>query len=320
MINWTIDLIGKWRMMVHQLFDRSRLTIQPVTERKNTYYPVRRFRSPVSEDEQNFIDILTADIEEKKKIIIGFGAHFIKNKCQHHLIKLFEKGYITHVVTNGASTIHDFEFAKFGQTEEDVREGLAQGTFGLWNTGGFINKAINDYTSLGYGQAIGKYIDEKRDKDGIWPAACASMSWHCYKRKIPLSICTSIGHDIIYEHPECDGAKIGEASYIDFLKLAHTLEGLTDAVVLCVGSAITFPMVMEKAFAMAIHVAPHTGTNVSCYIVDLFDENSDWKSSGSEPQQSDPSYYIRSLKTFNRMFPGRCKYKKMDNRKLMREL
>ena len=65
------------------MFDRSRLTIQPVTERKNTYYPVRRFKSPVSEDEQNFIDTLTADIEEKKKIIIGFGAHFIKNKCQH---------------------------------------------------------------------------------------------------------------------------------------------------------------------------------------------------------------------------------------------
>ena len=56
-------------MMVHQLFDRSRLTIQPVTqigqpvtERKNIYYPVRRFKSPVSEDEQNFIDTLTADI------------------------------------------------------------------------------------------------------------------------------------------------------------------------------------------------------------------------------------------------------------------
>ena len=63
-------------MMVHQLFDRSRLTIQPVTqigqpvtERKNIYYPVRRFKSPVSEDVQNFIETLTADIEEKKKII-----------------------------------------------------------------------------------------------------------------------------------------------------------------------------------------------------------------------------------------------------------
>ena len=134
-------------------------------------------------------------------------------------------------------------------------------------------------------------------------------------RDIPLSICTSIGHDIIYEHPECDGAKIGEASYIDFLKLADTLEGLTDAVVLCVGSAITVPMVMEKAFAMAKNVAPKTATNVSCYVIDLFDEDSSWEN--NEPAQDNISYFIRPLKTFNRMFPGCCKYKKMDNRKFM---
>ena len=300
------------------MFDRSRLTIQPVTERKTTYYPVRRFREPVSEDEQDFIDILKADIEDKQKVIIGFGAHFIKNKCQHHLIKMFEKGYINHVVTNGASTIHDFEFAKFGQTEEDVRQGLAQGTFGLWDTGEFINKAINDYTSLGYGWALGKYIAEERDKDVIWPAACSSVSWHCWTREIPLSICTSIGHDIIYEHPDCDGAKIGEASYIDFLNLAETLEGIQDAVFICVGSAITFPMVMEKAFAMAKNVSGDTGNNCSCYIVDLLDDTGAWN--GREPDTNDSSYFIRPMKTFNRMFPDKCMYKQMDNRKLMQWL
>ena len=300
------------------MFDRSRLTIQPVTERKTTYYPVRRFRESVSEDEQNFIDILKADIEDKQKVIIGFGAHFIKNKCQHHLIKLFEKGYIAHVVTNGASTIHDFEFAKFGQTEEDVRQGLAQGTFGLWDTGEFINKAINDYTSLGYGWALGKYIAEERDKDVIWPAACSSVSWHCWTREIPLSICTSIGHDIIYEHPDCDGAKIGEASYIDFLNLVETLEGIQDAVFICVGSAITFPMVMEKAFAMAKNVSGDTGNNCSCNIVDLLDDTGAWN--GREPDTNDSSYFIRPMKTFNRMFPDKCMYKQMDNRKLMQWL
>ena len=300
------------------MFDRSRLTIQPVAERKTTYYPVRRFRESVSEDEQNFIDILKADIEDKQKVIIGFGAHFIKNKCQHHLIKLFEKGYIAHVVTNGASTIHDFEFAKFGQTEEDVRQGLAEGTFGLWDTGEFINRAINDYTPLGYGWALGKYIAEERDKDVIWPAACSSLSWHCWTRKIPLSICTSIGHDIIYEHPDCDGAKIGAASYIDFLNLAETLEGIQDAVFICVGSSVTVPMVIEKAYAMAKNVARDTGNNCSCYIVDLLDDTGAWN--GREPDTNDSSYFIRPMKTFNRMFPDKCMYKQMDNRKLMQWL
>ena len=300
------------------MFDRSRLTIQPVTDRKTTYYPVRRFREQVSEDEQNFIDTLKSDIEDKQKVIIGFGAHFIKNKCQHHLIKMFEKGYITHVVTNGASTIHDFEFAKFGQTEENVRQGLAEGTFGLWDTGEFINKAINDYTPLGYGWALGKYIAEERDKDVIWPAACSSLSWHCWTRKIPLSICTSIGHDIIYEHPDCDGAKIGAASYIDFLNLAETLEGIQDAVFICVGSSVTVPMVIEKAYAMAKNVARDTGNNFSCYIVDLLDDTGAWN--GGEPDTNDSSYFIRPMKTFNRMFPDKCMYQTMDNRKLMQWL
>ena len=306
------------------MFDRKRLHIKSLAERKSKtfYYPVTSYPYGLDDKERVFIDEIVADIKEKKKVILGFGAHFIKNKCQQYLWELLRTrsqltstNYITHIVTNGASTIHDFEFAYYGETEEDVRENLANGTFGLWETGEHINKAINKYVSLGYGTAIGKYLEEDVSNVQRWPAKYVSLAWQCLKRDIPLSICTSIGHDIIYEHPECNGAKIGEASYIDFLKLAATLEGLTDAVVLCIGSAITVPMVMEKAFAMAKNVAPETGTNVSCYVIDLFEENSNWED--NEPAQDNVSYFIRPLKTFNRMFPGRCKYKNMDNRKLM---
>ena len=306
------------------MFDRNRLHIKSLAERKSKtfYYPVTPYPYKLDDKERLFVDEMVTDIKEKKKVILGFGAHFIKNKCQQYLWELLRTrsqltstSYINHIVTNGASTIHDFEFAYYGETEEDVRENLANGTFGLWETGEHINKAINKYVSMGYGAAIGKYLEEDVSNVQKWPAKYISLAWQCLKRDIPLSICTSIGHDIIYEHPECDGAKIGEASYIDFLKLADTLEGLTDAVVLCIGSAITVPMVMEKAFAMAKNVAPKTGTNVSCYVVDLFDEGNDWGT--NEPAQDSVSYFIRPLKTFNRMFPGRCKYKKMDNRKLM---
>ena len=299
------------------MFDRNRLTIRPLSERKSktSFFPdpwpaVANLNSA----EEEFVDSIVSDIKQKKKVILGFGAHFIKNKCHPYLKRMMDKDYITHVVTNGASTIHDFEFVYDGKTEEDVRENLANGTFGLWDTGRYINEAVNIYTPLGYGNALGKYLQQSLPEKpyGI------SFVWQCYNRNIPLSICTSIGHDIIYEHPRCDGAKIGEASYIDFLKLAETLEGLTDAVVLCVGSAVTVPMVMEKAFAMAKNIAPRTGRNVCCYVIDLFDEVDDWENRGdTEPGKSDVSYFIRPLKTFNRMFPDRCKYKKMDNRKLM---
>ena len=301
------------------MFDRHRLIIKKLEERqsKTSYYPMLRVPPIIHRKQMLFINKIAEDILQKKKVIIGFGAHFIKNICHPYLIDLFKYDYITHVVTNGASTIHDFEFGYHGKTEEDVKENLANGTFGLWETGEHINKAINLYGYLGYGKAIGQYINIEKDKTSVWAGGCISLAWHCWERKIPLSICTSIGHDIIYEHPECDGARIGQASYIDFLNLAETLEGIQDAVFICVGSAITFPMVMEKAFAMAKNVDPATGTNCSCYIVDLFDVSSEWKD--GEPDKSNAAYYNRPMKTFSRMVND-CHYMQLDNRQLMYNL
>ena len=301
------------------MFDRNRLTIKKLEERKSKtpYFPTIRVPPIEHRRQMVFVNNLAEDILKKKKVVFGFGAHFIKNKCHPYLIDLMKYDYITHIVTNGASTIHDFEFGYHGWTEEDVKENLANGTFGRWETGEHINKAINLYGYLGYGKAIGQYIDIERDRNSVWTGGCISLAWHCYKKEIPLSICSSIGHDIIYEHPECDGARIGQASYIDFLNLAETLEGIQDAVFICVGSAITFPMVMEKAFAMAKNVDPTTGTNCSCYIVDLFDVSSEWKD--GEPDKSNAAYYNRPMKTFSRMVDD-CHYMQLDNRQLMYNL
>ena len=307
-------------MSFEKLFDRDRLTIRPLDERKSkTAYDPMPEPDRLYYRQQEFVDNLAKEIKEKKKVVIGFGAHFIKNKCHHVLMELLKEEYITHVVTNGASTIHDFEFSYHGKTEEDVRENLADGTFGLWETGEYINKAINAYSYMGYGSALGRYMEEEANKDHQWYSLCDSLTWRCYNEKIPLSVCTHIGHDIIYEHPECNGANIGEASYIDFLKLANTMEGIKDTVFLCVGSAITMPMVVEKSYAMAKNVAPDTGSNCSCWVVDLVDSVGTWGSDSgtSEPSKSDPSYYLRSLKTFNRMFPGSCSYMNMDNWQLI---
>ena len=49
--------------------------------------------------------------------------------------------------------------------------------------------------------------------------------------------------------------------------------------------------------------------------MDLFDNEGSWDR--GEPDHSDVAYYNRPMKTFNRMFPDRCLYKKMDNRKFM---
>ena len=143
------------------MFDRKRLTIKKLEERKSKtpYFPTIRVPPIEHRRQMVFVNNLADDILKKKKVVFGFGAHFIKNKCHPYLIDLMKYDYITHIVTNGASTIHDFEFGYHGWTEEDVKENLANGTFGLWETGEHINKAINLYGYLGYGKAIGQYID-----------------------------------------------------------------------------------------------------------------------------------------------------------------
>ena len=48
------------------------------------------------------------------------GAHVVKRGLSPLLIDLMQKGIITHIACNGATTIHDFEIAMLGQTSEDV--------------------------------------------------------------------------------------------------------------------------------------------------------------------------------------------------------
>jgi hypothetical protein len=76
---------------------------------------------------------------------------------------MIQGGYVTHLATNGAGVIHDWELAYHGATSEDVRANLADGTFGLWEeTGRLLNTAlaVGAYHGLGYGSAVGAFIQE----------------------------------------------------------------------------------------------------------------------------------------------------------------
>jgi len=93
--------------------------------------------------------------------ILVFGAHAIKNGLAPVIIRLLEQGWITHLATNGAGIIHDWEFAFHGRTSEDVRANVARGEFGNWEDTGFnINLALNigAFEGKGYGEAVGAMI------------------------------------------------------------------------------------------------------------------------------------------------------------------
>jgi hypothetical protein len=99
-----------------------------------------------------------------RPVFMAFGAHTIKNGLAPVLIHLMEQGWLTHLATNGAGIIHDWEFAYQGASSEDVRANVAQGQFGIWQeTGFFINLAIvvGAYEGLGYGESVGKMIERE---------------------------------------------------------------------------------------------------------------------------------------------------------------
>ncbi len=259
-------------------------------------------------------------------VIWAFGAHLIKNGMSKVLIELMEMGCVQHILTNEAVIIHDWEFSYHGQTEEDVRENVAQGQFGLWDeTGRYLNLALKKGAERGwgYGESIGRLISGEPIIDSEivrHPYKNVSVVAQAYQRGIPFSVGATIGQNIHHTHPQCDGATIGATSYTDFLKLTETLDRLEGGVYLSIGSAILSPQIFEKAISMARNVALQEGRsldNFDIVVNDIQDGMWDW--SQGEPSKEHPAYYLRFMKTFSRM-PGRSQYIQMDNRAFLHNL
>lgn len=101
---------------------------------------------------------------ENLPVILAFGAHAIKNGLGPVMSDLVQRGWLTHLATNGAAIIHDWEFSFFGQSCEHVGPMVKQGKFGNWQeTGFYLNLALNlgAYRDLGYGESIGSLIEQE---------------------------------------------------------------------------------------------------------------------------------------------------------------
>ncbi len=158
----------------HGRFDRSRLRFLPLAERANKVMIERDHISPetpaptVPAEADETLNRLAADLVAARQRgasrMLSFGAHTIKNGLGPVLQWLIAKGWITHLATNGAGIIHDWEFAFQGASSEDVRANVARGQFGMWEeTGRYINLAIavGAYRGLGYGESVGAMVEEE---------------------------------------------------------------------------------------------------------------------------------------------------------------
>lgn len=95
-------------------------------------------------------------------VMLIYGAHLLRNGMARILDALMLRDWLTHVATNGAGTIHDWEYAWAGASTESVRENVATGTFGVWDeTSKNIHLAImaGALKGLGYGHSLGAFIE-----------------------------------------------------------------------------------------------------------------------------------------------------------------
>ncbi len=279
-------------------FDRSRLLLKPLTERTNDLSVEHWLH--LTDTAPSFahpdLGILAGKVTDARRegaaVILMMGAHVLRAGVNRHLIDLMEKGHITHLALNGACIIHDFELARIGATTESVARYVRSGEFGLWRETGELNNWIRDAGDEGLGECVGRRILESD-----FPYRDLSVLAAAYRCSVPATVHVGVGYDIIHEHPNCDGASLGAASYRDFLVFAHTVQSLEGGVLLSFGSAVMAPEVYLKALSMARNVANQDTQEIRRFTTAVFDLMPIEGDFRRELPKSDPAYYFRPHKT-----------------------
>jgi hypothetical protein len=195
---------------------------------------------------------------------------------------------------NGAGMIHDYEIARIGATTESVARYIQTGEFGLWRETGELNDWIVEAArdEAGLGETAGRLIEASQ-----FPHRDLSVLAAAWRAGVPVTIHAGVGYDILHEHPNCDGAALGAASYRDFLIFAHVVEGLEGGLLLSFGSAIMAPEVFLKSLAMARNVALQQGREIRHFASAVFDIVPIRGDYHRELAKTDAGYYFRPYKT-----------------------
>lgn len=294
------------------LFDRSKLTIRPNAERasKCTLLDVMRPHEWLQKADDcdpetiGLADKIIAARKQNKPVIFFLCGQVIKYGLSRFIVDLIEKGYITHLATNGSVIIHDWELAYAGATSEDVQRYIADGQFGHWQTPGMINTAYNVHACATYltvpdlfgPETYGTIIMEQMRRDDA--GGDFSIVRACDTAGIPLTVHALIGGDINHQHPSCTGAMFATL-YNDFLSFTHSVSCMDGGVYVNIGSQVTGTEVFLKALAMARNVAANTGKpmihDITTGMMDYVKLPPNWRD--GETSDTDPAYYYRPWKT-----------------------
>lgn len=198
---------------------------------------------------KHVVDRVVSARQQGCEVGVSLGAHVLKVGLSPLLIDLMRRGLVTHIATNGASAIHDWETAYQGATSEDVAANLPDGSFGFWReTFAGLNGATKraGLRGEGLGLAIGRQI-----LDDDLPHRHLSVFAEAARLGIPATVHVAFGCDITHMDPDLDAAALGSATQRDFWLLADTVGRLRGGVWLNIGSAVIMPEVFLKAVSIA---------------------------------------------------------------------
>ena len=242
---------------------------------------------------------LVAAIQQARRkdrpVIAMMGGHPIKLGLSRFIVDLIERRIITHLATNGAGVIHDFELAAFEGTSEDVARWIQIGQFGLWQETSQLNEICSEAAERdeGLAEAVGRVIETRR-----LPSRQLSVCAAGFRCGTPVTSHVSVGSDIIHAMANCDGAALGKTSHTDFLIFANSVQDLEGGVFLNIGTAVTGPEVFLKALSMARNVARQQNEEIRHFttaVFDLVDLPASFRK--GPPGKDHPLYYYRPWKT-----------------------
>lgn len=156
--------------------DWSKLKVYPLAERKsltkvedilvNPDSTPRECSPEVARMARTAAANIVSARERGASVILMYGAHLLRNGVALILERMMSRGWVTHLATNGAGTIHDWEYSWLGRSTESVEKNVATGSFGAWDETGrnillaLLGGALRDE---GYGASLGRFIWE----DGV---------------------------------------------------------------------------------------------------------------------------------------------------------
>lgn len=201
---------------------------------------------------------------ESRRVLFGLGGHVVKVGLGPLLADMIDRGAITDLALNGSAGIHDLEIALLGKTSERVAETITDGRFGMVKeTAEAFARVFTRGAKVGLGRALAEELDE-----GAYRFREDSLVWRAVRAGASVTIHVAVGTDTVHAVPGASGDAIGQATHLDFRRLATVVSQLSHGVYVNVGSAVVLPEVFLKAISVARNLG-HTIDEVTAANLDM---------------------------------------------------